>query len=203
MSSAEHLRGRAPAHLRRARTRRGERGFALLVVVLIAALASVSAVALLDVVDVDLLVAGEHSKNVAVSAVAAEAVREVIADVNSMEILPDFQTPDLTRRYVARDDSGNYVKGPDNAAPIMLSDDNSAVVREVGRAAEEAYVADAVLLGLGPAENSGFTTTQAVYYEISVTGLTGNGARTKEHRVGLSRLISVPPGTQLAPVHAR
>jgi hypothetical protein len=183
--------------------RRDRRGFALLVVVLITGLASIGALTLLDVVDVDLGVATEHGKNVRVAGLAAEAVREVIGDNGSTGFLPDFQSANLEFRYAGRDAAGNLVKGPGSAAPVALGEANSVVVRDVGLPSEEGYEAVASLVGIGPVEDTGLTSLQAVHYELAVTAASGAGRYTKENRVGVTRVMAVPSGMVLRPTHAR
>jgi hypothetical protein len=187
----------------RRRPRGARRGFALLVVVLISGLASITALALLDVVDVDLGVAREHSANIRVTSLVGEAVREVMGDNQAAALLPDFQSSELEVRYAGRDANGALVKGPGSASPRTLSAANSVVVRDVGLPTEESYEAVASLVGFGPVENTGLTSMQAVHYEVAVTAESGAGRYTREHRVGVTRLMASPGGVLLTPTHAR
>ena len=60
--------------------RRSRRGFALLIVVLLAALLAVSSVALLDLVNLDLVLVGEQRKTYAARENAMGALQEIMGD---------------------------------------------------------------------------------------------------------------------------
>lgn len=185
------------------RARHHRKGFALLIVVLISALAAVAAVALLDLVGVDLTMVGEQRRTGEASAIAAGAVLEILADQNADLFFPDLETVGLTVRYAGRGLNGVHSKGPDGAAPVALTENNSAFTRDVGGADEQRYDADVALLRVVPRLDSGLTVTRSFVYEVTVDGISSGGRASRQMRAQLFRDISMQAGTQLAREHAR
>lgn len=184
-----------------------QRGFALLVVVLIVALIGVSAVALLDIVNVDLLIVGQHRRSVDVQAVALGAMEEVMGDqrLAPVTVWPMFNTPNLRYRYAGQTGANSpYFRDPNgNFAISPMDSTNSAYVKNLGTSAEEGYEADINLIRMGPPEDTGLNTARELTYEIRVVAALNGGEASKEVRATTSRRVGMNNGRQITPVHAR
>jgi hypothetical protein len=187
----------------RRRSQPKARGFALLVVVLLVALIAVSAVALLDIVQVDLLVVGQHRRTTEAQAAAVGAMIEVVSDDTLRNQLPDLTTPNLAYRY-AGPNAGLYMRDPTNRfGTTVMGPTNSAYVRDVGTSLATGYTADVELLRVGPPQDTGTTRAQAVTYEVTVVSDVNNGEATKEVRTQVQRVVAVQSGIIRTNVHAR
>ena len=193
--------------MERRRHRPQSRGFALLFIVMIVAVVAVAAAALLDIVEVDLLIAREHRRSAIAEAIAEGAIKEIQADTTKIGVLPTPDSPNLTTRYAGVDASGDYVRDPDgvSGAPALMTEANSAYVRNnaVATAAQrEGYIAEMRLLRLGPAINSGLNTVQAVVYEIRAQSSVGAGQASSEVFAQTFSYAATQAGT-VGQVHAR
>lgn len=185
------------------RPRRRQEGFALLVVVLIVALIGVTAVALLDIVNVDLSIVGQHKRTLTAQANAYGALVEVASDANLSNRLPTLTTNQLRYRY-ADQVAGNWVRDPDNAfGTAPMNPTNSAYIQNLGTSVEEGYQADVRLLRVGNPQDTGLTTAQTITYEITVVSSVNNGAATKEVRALMTQTVSNQNGTIQTETHAR
>ena len=167
------------------RNRPQNRGFALLFVVLIVAVVAVAAAALLDIVEVDLLIVGEQRRSTEAQAIAEGAVKEIQADETKGNLLPSAMSPGMTTRYTARNVAGEFVRDPDglNLGPIVLDEATSAYIANntaANAGQREGYTSTIQLLRTGPAINSGLNTVQAVVYEVSVQASVANGRSTSQ-----------------------
>jgi hypothetical protein len=199
-----------------------ERGFALLIVVLLVALLALTGAALLDVVNVDISIAGEHSKVVRAQTVSDGALREVLADVETTNQLPDFTAcagdnggtpvnvngtnvcPNYRYNW-ANEIGGAYIKNPDdrNFPSEPLNEDNSAYARFTGSPSEENYTATIDLLRMAPVQDTSLQVARAVVFEANTTGkVAGNTSRA----INASEIyrLTIRPQDALPPrLHAR
>lgn len=178
----------------------GQRGFALLFIVMIVAVVAVAAAALLDIVEVDLLIAGEHRRSAIAKAVAEGAVKEIQADISKGGLMPTPTTAGMTTRYAGIDGTGNFVRDPNgvDGGPNLLTENNSAFVRNnalVTANERQGYTADVWHLRLGPVPNSGLNTAQAVYYEVQTRSSVANGRATNEVLAEVKSWVQPQVGT--------
>ena len=182
------------------RHRSKNRGFALLFVVMIVAVVAVAAAALLDIVEVDLLIVGEHSRSTVAKAVAEGAVKEFQADSVNGDLLPTAQSVGMETNYTGFV-AGAFVRDPDNVGPGLtpLDETNSAYARGDG---QQGYASTVRLLRTGPAINSGLNTLQAVIYEVRATSSVDGGRATSQVLAETYRYAATRPGT-VGQMHAR
>ena len=194
-----------------------------MIVVLLVALLALTGAALLDIVDVDLSLAAEHSKIVRAQMVSDGALREVLADVNTGEQLPDFVAcagqnggnswgPGATcpnYRYNWANEIGTppqHIKNPDsvNFASEALDEDNSAYAKWTSLPeSEENYTATVDLLRIVPIEDSSLPLARAVLYEVSTAGKVG-GNRSRAETTSQIFKITIRPTDSLPPrLHGR
>ncbi|MEM7677106.1 MAG: hypothetical protein AAF449_13975 [Myxococcota bacterium] len=176
-----------------------QRGFALLFIVMIVAVVAVAAAALLDIVEVDLLIAGEHRRSAVAQAIAEGAVIEIQADEAKENMLPTAASPNLTIRYAGIDGAGDFVRDPDGVdfGPVVMTNVTSAYVQNnaaVTAAQREGYIADMRLIRTGPVINSGVRTAHAVVYEIRVQSSAGGGQASSEVFAEAFQITSVQAG---------
>ncbi len=189
--------------MRRTKAQSKPRGFALLVVVLIVALIGVAAVALLDIVNVDLLIVGQHRQSVDAQALALGAMYEVISDSRvDGTVLPRLDTPTL--RYVySRAQGGGFVRDPAGLIGVTVMDaTNSAYVKDSGTGVAQGYTADIDLLRLVTVQDSGVTIRTAVW-EVTVESSVSNGQATQQVRALVGRVTSGQGGLVTVGRHAR
>lgn len=179
----------------------GRRGFAMLIVILIVALLSVLAAALLDLVNVDITLVGQHRRAFEARQIAEGATYEILGDPTLPSRLPtlasiDGATPPrpLYYRYAAND-----VLDPDGT-PVPLSPASSAVVKT--SAVQQSYNADICLVGLGPVVGSSANLFQSVTHELTVIGRLNSGQATSETRAEIKQLVPKPSSLQ-GRVHCR
>ena len=168
-----------------ARRRHQEKGFALLFIVLVVAVVAVAAAALLDIVEVDLLIAGEHRRSAVSEMIAEGAIVEVQADSTKAVLLPNEETAGLTVRYAGLDNAGNFIRDPDSvgAGPTLMDENNSAYVRNNNATSavfREGYTAELRLLRTGPAPGTGINTANIVVYEVKAQSSVNSGQATTE-----------------------
>lgn len=190
--------------MRTRKTHRKQGGFALLIVVLVVALIGVAAVALLDIVNVDLLIVGQHRRTVDAKSNALGAMMEVVSDARvdgTVKPLPN--TPGLNYQYAGKS-AGVYMRDPAGrfAATQMLPS-NSAYIKNVGTGLEEGYEADISLLRITPVEDSGLNRVIALTHEVRVLASVNNGDATNEVRAITTQLLTVEQGRLFPRVHAR
>ena len=188
-------------------SKKQRRGFALLFIVMIVAVVAVAAAALLDIVEVDLLIAGEHRRSAIAGAIAEGAVKEFQADINKVELLPTGATLNLTTRYAGRDFAGDFVRDPDGLAgpSTLMTEANSAYVRNNAAATavdRQGYTADIRLLRTGPVINSGMNTVRSVLYELRAESSVAGGSATQEVRVQLYNRTAAQAGV-VGQIHGR
>ncbi len=184
-----------------------ERGFALIFIVMIVAVVAVAAAALLDIVEVDLLIASEHRRSAIAEAVAEGAIVEIQADDNKVNLLPDVTNANLLVRYSAVDATGDFVRDPDalDTGPTLMTEASSAYVRNnaAATAAErQGYTSDIRLLRLGPAINSGNNTVQVVVYEVRAQSSVGSGQGSDQAIAEVFSYASAQSGT-VGQLHGR
>ena len=187
--------------------RSDRRGFALLFIVMIVAVVAVAAAALLDIVEVDILIAGEARRSVLAESIAIGGIKEVQADADKIGLLPTPMTPNLELRYSGIAAGGNFERDPDGVAggPVTLNETNSAFVRYNTPAQDtlrEGYSADIRLVRYGPVINSGLNTTQAIIYEVRSQGSVAGGAASSRVIAETFNFGAVQAGT-VGQVHAR
>ena len=167
------------------RKQTNEKGFALLFIVMVVAVVAVAAAALLDIVEVDLVIAGEHRRSSIAEAIAEGAILEVQADNTKAALLPNSGGPSLTVLYAGLDGSGDFVRDPFglDGGPTVMDETNSAYVRNnsfLTASAREGYTAEMRLLRSGPAIGSGINTARVVVYEIRAMSSVNDGAASSE-----------------------
>lgn len=190
--------------MRRRNPRNQRAGFALLIVVLVVALVGVSAVALLDLVNVDLLIVGQHRQTVDAFATAYGAMNEVNADSRiDGTIRPLPNSPSPTYVY-AQKVAGTYTRDP---AGIVVSQpmtpNNSAYVKDLGTGLEQGYEADISLLRFVPVNDTGLNRVYMAAHETRVIATVANGALTKEVRAVTLQPFTRSNGYIPPRIHAR
>ena len=166
-------------------TKRGERGFALLFIVMIVAVVAVAAAALLDIVEVDILIAGEHRRSTAAQTLAEGAIVEIQTDTSTFDLLPQPESATMQVRLAGIDGTGDFVRDPDGIAvgPLVLNEFSSSFVRNNAAATSnfrEGYSANMRLLRTGPALDNGVNTVNAIVYEVQAQSAVSGGQATSE-----------------------
>jgi hypothetical protein len=200
------------------RSERNERGFALLIIVLLVALLALTGATLLDLVSVDLQIAGEHRKVVKAQMVADGALREVLGDRFTDDLLPEFDACGTgggacpNGRYVwARDvGGGNFRKNPDNIpAPgaygtIPLTEATSVVAQlSTIPSMQDNYEATVDYLRTGPPWNSGQGVVRAYIYEVRARAQVNGGDANHELAAGIFKEFQIAQGQQVPRIHHR
>lgn len=189
---------------RKARPRHSKSGFALLIVVLIVALVGVAAVALLDIVNVDLLIVGQHRRTVDAYANAVGAMFEVTADGridDTVRPTPKSASPSLV---LTQKNGGVYTRDPTGVfGTQVMTSANSAYVDNVGTSLEEGYEATINYLGYRPLPDTGQDKILGLMYETVVVASVNNGDATKEVRAITTKPITVSNGYIPPRIHAR
>lgn len=189
---------------RKAHPRHSRSGFALLIVVLIVALVGVAAVALLDIVNVDLLIVGQHRRTVDAYSNAIGAMYEVTADGRMDDtVRPTPQSPSPTL-VLAQKTAGVYMRDPTGAfGTQVMNNTNSAYVDNLGTTLEEGYEATINYLGYRPLPDTGQDKIIGLMYETVVVASVNNGDATKEIRAITTKPITVSNGYIPPRIHAR
>jgi hypothetical protein len=204
------------------RRKRNERGFALIIVVLLVALLALTGAALLDVVNVDIQLSGEHQKVVRSQMVADGALREVIAEISSQNQLPDYDenpcagsgggpgvlgAPCPNWRYNwAGDVGGVTFKNPDSVTTgrIALNDANSVFAKWTNLpSAEENYAATVDIVRVVQVEDSSLTVTRALVWEVNTNAHVAGTSARHDIAAEIFRLANHSPGTLLPRQHFR
>lgn len=187
------------------RPRKSRSGFALLIVVLVVALVGVAAVALLDIVNVDLLIVGQHRRTADAVALAYGAMNEVNSDQRvdgTVRPLPNSPSP--TYVYARKNGLGNYQRDPNGVvATTPMTDTNSAYVKNLGTSLEQGYEATINLLRYQPVNGTGLNRVYAATHETVVVGSINNGEATREVRAITTQPFSRSNGYIPPRIHAR
>lgn len=188
-----------------------ERGFALIIIVLLVALLALTGATLLDLVTVDITIAGEHRKVVRAQMVADGAVREVMGDEQTMNRRPDYSAcatgggPCPNFRYIwAGEQAGQVWKDPDNLYNRQPLDETTSVLAKwSGSPSEEHYTATVDMLRTGPLGDSEFGTFWAYVYEITADAQV-SGGDVNRVAYGVSFAVqTLPEGLLLPRQHRR
>lgn len=181
---------------------RGPRGFALLFVMLLVALLGIGSAALLDLVSIDLSVAGEHAKTLAAEAASIGAALEVVGEPDFIERLGESEDQSSNLRTVLVDRvAGSYVVNPSGTPPgRTLTEATSAHVRNVGTPLEDGYVADVRFLKVVNLEDTGVNYGTGVY-EVRVRASVAGGDASREARIMIHRPVAIRPDSRVP--HAR
>jgi len=156
------------------------RGFALFVVVLLTAMLSVVAMSVLDLVRIDLLLAGHERTNDEAREVAEGALMEVINDEETPTLLPMLDDSDLAESYT-----------PSTLSPF---------VRDSGA---RSYEASARLLRIVPMSESSHSFSRAIVHELESDADAGYGNASFRASTEVFRTVSFRPGIVLPRRHAR
>lgn len=184
------------------RAARRARGFALLVVMLLVALVGLGAAALLDIVNVDIVIAAEHRKAVEADSAAVGAVLETISDPNFAGMLPDPQEGELITRVVERQ-GGAYVVDPTGEVSTRaLAPEDSAFIDRQGTENEDGYESDVSLLRIIPRQNSSHKFAVAVY-EVRARASVSGGDASSEARSLIYLPVAVRSDQVTRQRHAR
>ena len=191
--------------MKKNRTPRPEqRGFALFVVVLVVALVAVTGGTLLDLVNVDLVISGEHRKTATAQTVAIGGALETIADAT---LTPGNMPLDPTQpTWTYATDAGGLPRRDPAGITVNMDETNSAFVRAPGTAIQESYSSNIRLIRLGPALDTSVDKATAVIYEVQSVSNINNGAASKEVRTEVYRIARGPAGQVLEDavgVHSR
>lgn len=181
-----------------------QRGFALFIVVLVVALLAVAGGTLLDMVNVDLLIAGEHRRSHKARTVAIGGAVETMADTT---LTPGNMPNDpLNPVWVYALDQGGVPRRDPAGLSVPMDETNSTFVRSPGNPTlQESYTSNIRLLRLGTPKDTSIDTV-AVYYEVQSVSSIGNGAASKEVRAEIYRIAQGTGGRVLenaAGIHAR
>ncbi|MEQ9501316.1 MAG: hypothetical protein RIT81_30890 [Deltaproteobacteria bacterium] len=190
---------------KRRRRNPNQRGFALFIVVLVVALVAVAGGTLLDMVNVDLVIAGEHRKAAQARAVAIGGAQETMADTNltpaNMPIDP------ANNSWVYATDQGGLPRRDPLGISSVMDETNSTFVKNPGNVTlQESYTSNIRLLRLGPALDTSVDQATAVFYEVQSVSTIGDGAASKEVRAEIYRIAQGAAGRVLegaTGVHAR
>jgi Tfp pilus assembly protein PilX len=199
------------------RQKREQRGFALIIVVLLVALLAITGAALLDIVNVDIQLSGEHNKVVRSQMVADGALREVISDLNSQNQLPDYDdqpcgsnvpgAPCPNWRYNwAAEVGGVHTKNPDaiNTPAVPLTEANSVFAKwTASPSAEENYNATVDIIRVVPIQDSGLSVTRALIWEVNTAAEVAGTAARHEIAAEIYKLGNYVPGTLIPNQHFR
>ena len=158
--------------MRRAKKQQG--GFAMFVVVMAVAMTSLVGVALLDMVQLDVLISGNERRSVEAREVAEGALMEIINDEDTPNRLPMLDAPNLRVEHTAGTNS-----------PFS---DNTAT---------------AELLRIVPITESSHTYSRAIVHEISVESDVAHGESGFEVSAEIYRTASFRPGMVLPRRHSR
>ncbi len=182
--------------------RRSRRGFALLIVVLLAALLAVSSVALLDLVNLDLVLVGEQRKTYAARENAMGALQEIMGDQ-----LISAETYDVGRTMLPRPginsttvysshQGAGFVKDPGGlVGPSADLSTLSAFASNPNTPLQEGFEANIRLLRMVPRQNSSLTQTMTLVWEIQVEASVNAGEASHESRALIFRDVAFQPGT--------
>ncbi len=172
------------------------RGFALFIVVLVVALLAVAGGTLLDMVNVDLLIAGEHRRSHKARTLAVGGAMETMADTaltpSNMPIDP------LNPTWVYASDQGGVPRRDPAGIASAMDETNSSFVRNPGNVNfQESYTSNIRLLRLGPTLDTSVDQATAVFYEVQSVSTVGNGAASKEVRAEIYRIAQGAAGRVL------
>ncbi|MFO0723750.1 MAG: hypothetical protein U1E65_08220 [Myxococcota bacterium] len=159
---------------------KGQRGFALIGIVVLTAALAIGGAILLDWVRVDLLLGNSEANTELARQTAEGAVMEVINDRDTPDQLPPLDDTDLTRSYQP-----------------------SAVTAFVESSGARTFDAELRLIRVVPLAESSMNQTRAVVHEVTATGKSGFGQSTVEVRTEIYRVVAFQPGTVLPRRHAR
>lgn len=156
------------------------RGFSLLVVALVMALLSIGAAALLDLIKLDLMLSKNDRSEEEAREVAEGALMESINDVRTPTLLPGLDDTDLESTYSALSSSPFYQTSG-------------------GRKFDAKYR----LLRLAPLNESSYSQSRAIVYEVEIQASASNGDSSSELRTQIFKTVSLSPGIILPARHAR
>lgn len=160
--------------------RAGQGGYAMLMVVLLVAMISVAAASTLDLVRIDLLMAGHERKMSEAREIGEGALMEVINDEQTPSMLPMLDDSDLQATYT----------------PMSTSAFRDA-------AAGTSFTATARLLRLVPLNESSQQFSRAIVHDIQVQSDVAHGDATFEVNAQVYRTVSFRPGMVFPRRHAR
>lgn len=165
----------------RARRRRQQRGFALLVIILLVAMISVVGVSMLQIVQLDLDLGGQSRRTLMARLLAEGGSNEVLNDIGTQALLPLPGDAELSKVY-----------------PLATVNDftNPGDVKGT-------YSASLRYLRYVPILESSITWTRGLIYEAQVVGDFGDGQATDEVRTEFYRVVNFAPGHALPRKHYR
>lgn len=169
----------------RRRKHGGERGFALIMVVIIIAMLAVIGASVLDVVYLGALMAGEGRRSSEARFVAESGNREIVNDEEFRDRFPDF-----TNLETSFDPSPNSYFSHDS----MEGSTSAQTYRGTARLVRLAGIAETTQLARG------------IFYEVVTEASIGSSSRvdaTSEVRSEVYYPTQLPPGTILPRNHAR
>lgn len=160
--------------------RANQRGFGLFVVVLVMAAVSVVGLSMLDVIKLDILIAG-HERHAAEARMVAEAgLGEALNDARLVQALPMLEDEDLTEVFEA-----------DASSPFA------------DHAAGEDYQVTGRLLRVVPLAESSNTFSRVVVHEVTVRGTSHDGDASHQVAAEVYRSVAMRPGLVIPRRHAR
>lgn len=156
--------------MRRTNGRRGQRGFALLVVIIIAALVALLASSLMQLVSSDLSQVGQSRRAFEARDTAEGGVSEILNDLDFVSRYPGLAGTSLSVDY---DTSGSRVVDPNT---------------------RKTYNGSVRLLRVGPPTESSLEQTRVITYEVRALANVNNGAAQTEVVAEVLRTIAYPRG---------
>jgi hypothetical protein len=162
------------------RRRSSARGFAILVVMMVVALMSVAGIALLDFVNLDLVLVGVSRVRAEATLAAEGASLEVLEDAEARNFLPDLTSTTLSAGYT-----------PPAETPL------------INTAAGRSYTSEVKLLRFVPVRETSATWSRALVYEVTTVSQSRQRNATSEVRVVAYKTIAVPVGVTYPRRHAR
>lgn len=154
------------------------RGFAMFTVVMMVAVVSIVGVTLMDLVSIDVLIAGNERRSAEAREVAEGAMMELINDEMTPGMLPMLDGPNL--QVTLQSSSGSQFTGTFRT-----------------------FNATAELLRIAPISESSHTFSRAIVHEISVQSEVGRGEAGFEVSAEIYRTASFRPGMVLPRRHSR
>ena len=160
--------------------RKGRRGVTLIVVILLVAVLAMMGMSLIRLIQMDLTLVGQSSRNLEAREIAEGGVNEVINDIALPASLPDLDSANLC---------SNYVVPPGRVSPFLGQN--------------RSYGATIGLMRIAPLPESSHGHARAMVYEIGVVSQYRGGVSTADIRAEVYRPIARDPGVLLPDKHCR
>lgn len=159
--------------------RRRARGFALIAVMLMSAVGALVAAHMLDMVNLDLVLAGSERRADEARELAEGSIMEVIEDVDTPTALPLLDDGDLRATWA-----------PSASSPFASSSARQSTV-------------ELRLVRVVPLAESSLQQTRAVVHEVRAVGAVNGDEARHEIRTEVYRVVAFRPGMVIPRRHGR